>query len=106
MHIKENKKKKIFYTRYRLFKYLIIFFNLYSILAIFQQFINNIFREYLDIFILIYINNFFIYSNSLKEYKEYIYKIFKILRENNLQINIKKYRFYIKKILYFNINIE
>ena len=30
------------------------------------------FREYLDIFILMYINDFFIYSNSLKENKEYI----------------------------------
>ena len=85
MRIKESKEQKIiFYIKYGLFKYLVILFGLYNALAIFQHFINNIFREYLDIFILIYINNLLIYSNSFKKQKEYVYKIFRILKKSNL----------------------
>ena len=81
-------------------------FSLYSTLATFQHFINNILREHLDIFISMYIDNLLIYSNSLREHKEYIYKILRILRENGLQIDIEKCEFYIKEILYLDIIVE
>ena len=95
----------MFRTRYRLFKYLVILFSLYSASATFQHFINDILREYLDIFVSIYIDNLLIYSNSLREYKEHICKILRILRENGLQVDIKKYEFYIKEVLYLSIII-
>jgi hypothetical protein len=38
--------------------------------------INYIFREYLDIFVIIYLDNILIYSRILKDYKEYVYKVF------------------------------
>ena len=66
------------------FKYLVIFFELYSALIMFQHFINNVFRKYLDIFILVYIDDLLIYSNNVREYKKYIYKILKIFRKNSL----------------------
>ena len=63
-------------------------------------------RDYLDIFILIYINNLLIYSKSLKEYKEHIRKVLEKLQENNLQVDIKKYKFHIKEVLYLGIIIS
>ena len=80
-------------------------FGLYSASAIFQNFINNILYEYLDIFVSIYINNFLIYSNSLCEYREYIRAILQKLREASLYINIEKCVFYIEEILYLGIII-
>ena len=74
----------MFSIKYKFFKYLIIFFKLYSAIVIFQYFIDNVLNKYLNIFILIYINNLLIHNNSLREYKEYIYKIFKIFKENSL----------------------
>jgi hypothetical protein len=50
-------------------------FRLTNIPVLFQAIINYIFREYLDIFIIIYLDNILIYSKMLKEYKEYIYKV-------------------------------
>jgi hypothetical protein len=38
--------------------------------------INYIFREYLDVFVIIYLDDIFIYLRILKDYKEYIYKVF------------------------------
>ena len=34
-------------------------------------------REYLDIFISVYIDNLLIYNKTLKEYKEYVRKVLK-----------------------------
>ena len=41
-------------------------------------------REYLDIFVSVYINDLLIYSKTLKEYKEYVRKVLGKLRENRL----------------------
>ena len=35
----------------------------------FQAFINNVLREYLDVFIIIYFNNILIYLQTEEEYK-------------------------------------
>jgi hypothetical protein len=50
-------------------------FRLTNISTIFQAIINYILKEYLDIFIIIYLDNILIYSKNLKNYKEYIYKV-------------------------------
>ena len=47
-----------------------------------------------------------IYSKKLREYKEYIQKVLRKLYENKLQVNIKKYKFYIEEILYLGIIID
>ena len=85
MRIKEGKEwKTAFHTRYKLFKYLVILFSLHGTPATFQHFINDILSEHLNIFISAYIDDLLIYSNSLREHKEHVYKILGILRENGL----------------------
>ena len=64
MRIKEGHEwKTAFYTRYGLFKYLVMPFRLHGAPATFQHFINNILREHPNIFISAYINDLLIYSN-------------------------------------------
>ena len=41
--------------------------------------INNVLREYLDIFVVVYLNNLLIFSDNLKEHEEYVYKVLKKL---------------------------
>ena len=53
--------------------------------------------EYLDNFIMVYLNNIIIYSNSKREYKEYVKWVLKRLYKENILIIIKKCKFYIKK---------
>ena len=78
-------------------------FRLHRALATFQHFINDILREYLNIFISAYINDLLIYSNSLREHKEHVRKVLGILNKNRLQVDIKKCEFYIKEVLYLSI---
>jgi hypothetical protein len=48
-------------------------------LVTFQVVINKVLNKYLDVFILVYLNNILIYTNSTKE--EYIRHIRKVLKK-------------------------
>ena len=80
-------------------------FGLHGAPATFQHFINNILSEHLNIFISAYINDLLIYSNSnsLREHKKHVYRVLGILRENGLQVDIKKCEFHVKEVLYLRI---
>jgi hypothetical protein len=58
---------------------------------------------YLDVFYTTYINNILVYSNNLTSYKQHIHLVIEILRDANLQLDIKKYEFEVTKIIYLGI---
>jgi hypothetical protein len=93
----------VFNTRYSLFETLVILFGLSNALVIFQAWINEILYLYLDIFCIVYINNILIYSDNLLEYKKYIKKILYVLQNTSFQLNIKKYKFEIIKVIYLGL---
>jgi hypothetical protein len=78
---KGDKWKIIFRIRYELFEYLIISFGLTGLLAIYQIFINAAFYFYLDIFMIIYLDNILIYLTIIEEYKKHVRLILKIFRD-------------------------
>ena len=51
---------------------------------------NHILGEYLDDFVMVYLDNIIIYSNSKKEYKEYIEWVLSRLYKENIPVVIKK----------------
>ncbi len=65
MKIREgNKWKTVFKTRYGHFKYQVMPFRLTNALTTFQGYINNILVEKLDVFVIVYLNDIFIYTKS------------------------------------------
>ena len=72
-------------------------FKFTNIPVIFQRRINYILGEYLDDFIMVYLDNIIIYSNSKKEYKEYIKWVLSRLYKENIPVIIKKCKFHTKK---------
>ena len=63
----------------------------------FQRRINHILGEYLNDFVIVYLDNIIIYLNSEKEYKEYIKWVLSRLYKENILVVIKKCEFYTKK---------
>jgi len=49
-----------------------MFFDLCNELVLFQEYINNIFREFLDKFCIAYLNDILIYNNNKLEYEIYV----------------------------------
>ena len=65
MRIKEDDEwKTAFQTRYDYFKYQVMPFKLSNISANFQDYINKILAEKLDIFVIVYLDNIFIYTED------------------------------------------
>ena len=106
IYIRENNQHKIvFITKYNLFKYVVMFFELYNASKIFQNFINETFREYLNEFCIIYLDNILVYNDNLKKYIMYINLVLKKLKQIDFYLNIRKCQFHIIKIKYFNFVI-
>ncbi|RVW34437.1 RNA-directed DNA polymerase-like [Vitis vinifera] len=73
-------------TRYGSYEFLVMPFGLTNAPATFCTLMNKIFHPYLDKFVVVYLDDIVIYSNTLKEHVEHLRKVFKILRQNELYV--------------------
>ena len=85
VRVKERDEwKTAFRTRYGHFKYNIIPFGLTNAPAIFQHLMNDVFREFLDKFVVCYLDDILIYSETIEEHKEHVRLVLQKLRDAGL----------------------
>ena len=72
-------------------------FGLINAPVIFQKRINSVLGEYLDEFIIAYLDNIIIYFNCEKEHFQYIKQVLQRLTNKKMLVAIKKYKFYTTK---------
>ena len=73
IQIKEGDEwKTAFHTHYSHFKYMIISFRLVNTSVTFQDYINQTLTEIVNIFCVVYLNNIFIYSETLTEHEKHV----------------------------------
>ena len=80
-------------------------FRLINIPVIFQVFINKILKEFLNQFMVIYLNNIIVYLKIFEEYIVYIDKMLEAINKVNLWIKLSKTKFYTQKIKFFRFII-
>ena len=97
--------KTAFQTRYELYKYLVMPFDLANALSSFQHYINDTLRDYLNVFCTAYIDDILIYSNSWEEHTAHVKKILECLQIASLQIDISKCEFNVTDICYLDMII-
>jgi len=73
-------------------------FGLTNALATFCTLMNDIFRELLDDFVVVYIDDILIYNSSLEEHVEHLRKVFQRLRENRLYTKLEKCEFGVTEV--------
>ncbi len=96
MRIREGDEwKTVFRTRYGHFEYQVILFGLTNAPATFQGYINKILAEKLDVFVIVYLNDILIYTESeSKEHVQAVQWVLDQLRKHSLYANLKKCRFH------------
>src|SRR5947207_11347740 len=73
--------------------------------GIFQHYINNSLCEFLDVFVITYIDDILIYSFMLSEHQKHVCMILECLKKADLQCNIKKCKFYTTEVIYLSLII-
>ena len=76
-----------------------MFFGLFNAPASFQGYINKILAEKLDIFVIVYFDDIFIYTEDPgQSHVDAVWWVFEELRKNGLFANLKKCRFHKDKV--------
>jgi hypothetical protein len=75
-------------------------FGLTNALAIFMCLMNGIFRNYLDKFVIVFLDDILIYSKSKEDHEHHLRLVLQVLREHQLYAKLSKCSFYQKKINY------
>ena len=68
--------------------------------AVFQQFMNNIFSNLLDVCVMIYLDDILIYSNNMSEHHRYVEKVLKCLCKAGFYAKAEKCEFHSKSVEY------
>lgn len=100
-----DKWKTVCLTREGLYK-LLISFEQTNAPALFQQFINNIVCLFLNQFVTTYLNNIFIYSESIKEHRSYVLSVLERLSNVRLHLEALKYEFHKQNVKYFRLIVR
>ena len=85
----------IFVIFMNVYKYHVLFFDLINESFNYQHYINDVLFEYLNQFCQTYLNDILIYSKTKKKHVRHVRLILIKLQAVNLQMNIKKYEFYV-----------
>ena len=80
----EDIPKTTFTTRYGLYEFTVMSFGLTSAPTTFSCLMNSIFMEYLDKFVVVYLDDIFIYSKNKEEHAEHLRLVLMKLREHHL----------------------
>ncbi|TMW91092.1 hypothetical protein EJD97_014798, partial [Solanum chilense] len=91
--IEGDEPKTACVTRYGAYEWLVMPFALTKAPATFFTLMNETLHPYLDQFVVVYLNDIVIYSNTLEEHVEHLRRVFKILRENHLYFKREKCEF-------------
>ncbi|KAI0993535.1 Transposon Tf2-6 polyprotein, partial [Podosphaera aphanis] len=88
-----DEPKTAFRTRYGLYQYNVMPFGLTNAPATCQQFVNDVLREFLDIFVVVYLDDILIYSEDPAQHDNHVRKVLEKLEEYGLFCKPEKCEF-------------
>jgi hypothetical protein len=83
--------KTAFRTRYGLYEFNVMAFGLTNAPATFQDMMNHVFSDMIDLGLLIYMDNILIYAKTIEEHDDLVRKVLQRLTNNKLAVEPAKY---------------
>ena len=94
MRIAEGDKwKTAFRTRCGSYEFQVMHYGLTNAPASFQRFMNDTFKELLDVCVVVYLDDILIYSENSTEHEAHVREVLRRLREASLFAKIEKCKF-------------
>ncbi|GBG68112.1 hypothetical protein CBR_g2663 [Chara braunii] len=102
----EDQHKTAFQTRYGLCEFVVMPFGLCNAPRTFQHAMNRIFHDYLDKFVVVYLDDILIFSRTVEEHAQHVDKVLSLLRRHKYKINAEKCEFGHTRILYLGHEVS
>ena len=83
-----------------------MYFELTNVFAISQRIVNKILYDYLNIFVIVYMNDVLIFFKIKKKHEQHIVKMLKKFQEHNLKVRKEKSKFFKQKITFLDYVIQ
>jgi hypothetical protein len=103
-HQLKNRTKDIpktaFTTRYGLYEFLVMSLGLTNAPAYFMNLMNKVFMEYLDQFVVVFIDDILVYSQNEEAHEDHMRLVLQKLRDNQLYAKFSKCDFWLKEVAF------
>jgi hypothetical protein len=96
----EDIEKMAFITRYEHYEYIVMSFGLTNAPAAFMEAMNRMLHEYLDDFVLVFLDDILIYSKSEEEHDGHLSLVLEALRKNQFYAKLKKCAFWLSEVAF------
>ncbi|GKD34224.1 putative reverse transcriptase domain-containing protein [Tanacetum coccineum] len=96
----EDIPKTAFRTRYGHYEFLVMPFGLTNAPAVFMDLMNRVFHEFLDKFVIVFIDDILVFSKSKEEHEEHLRTVLQILRQEKLYAKFSKCEFWLSKVAF------
>jgi hypothetical protein len=98
--------KIAFSTRYGLYEYLVMSFGLTNALAYFMYLMNSVFMQELNKFVVVFIDDIFIYSKNPEDRAKHLHVVLQRLREHHLYAKFSKCEFWLDTVKFLGHTIS
>jgi hypothetical protein len=98
--------KTAFRTRYGHFEYTVMPFGLTNAPVVFQHLMNDIFREYMDEFVVVYLDDILIFSKDQETHDKHVRLALATLRKHGLYVKLEKCEFNKSSVVFFGYVIS
>nr|AAV43999.1 putative polyprotein [Oryza sativa Japonica Group] len=94
----EDIPKTAFTTQYGLYEFTVMSFGLTNAPAFFMNLMNKVFMEYLDKFVVVFIDDILVYSQSEEDHQHHLRLVLGKLREHQLYAKLSKCEFWLSEV--------
>jgi hypothetical protein len=92
----EDISKTSFRTRYGHYEFTVVPFGFSNAPVVFMCLMNGVFRNYLDKFVIVFLDDILVYSKTEEEHEQHLRMVLQVLKEHQLYAKLSKCSFYQK----------
>jgi hypothetical protein len=96
----EDIPKTTFTARYGLYEFLVMYFGLTNAPTYFMNLMNKVFMEYLDQFVVVFIDDILVYSQNEEAHEDHLRLVLQELHDNQLYAKFSKCDFWLKEVAF------
>ncbi|KAH0736064.1 hypothetical protein KY285_011771 [Solanum tuberosum] len=101
LRLKEDDIPKMtFRTRYDHYEFLVMSFGFTNALVVFMDLMNWVFRQYLDMFVIVFIDDILVYSSSEDEHANHLRIVLRVLKDQQLFAKFSKCEFWLRSVAF------